>query len=1192
MATPSVVNVTHLVNTGNVASAAFTKPAGLSIGDLLVIFACNGGTLAFNTPAGFTLIDNISAGAIGAALYAFYRIVDGTEGASFTLSVSGGSNEIYGGVYGITGIAGTPIEAHATASDTSGNTAPTCPSVTLSGNNRLVLFCESGFSLASITAPAGSTKRWDDKVTSKNMRDAAADIIKNSGATGTFVWGSTLNGHIAMTVAIKGQNNVAVSTSDNAPASDLSSAHSLQNRATADVAVITDASARATIAARPIADTAAASDSANPAAHLFRLTADIAQAIDSAMIQQNVQRGALDLAPAADSPAYRLVAARGIADTAAAIDAPPVRSVIASRSDSDTAAATDANMRAVRSTRSTSDPAFATDAPSRTLGITRATFDNALAVDALASHSMSMRTASESAPAADAPARSVINMRGIVDSAPAIDLLATTSGSHLMRTLMDTAPASDGPARQSAISRATNDSAPAADVPGVVAMTTVRNITDTAHASDGLSTHQNLNRSNLESAPAIDNAAMAGAYVRSIVDSAFAIDAPILNKSIVRLVLDFAPATDSDTWTRSSYGTGRADGIGGAYAFSQSMQPMAIATCFGPGALFTQGEMGGWYDLSDFTSLFQDTFSLVPAVINGPLGCIQDKRLNPGTRRNLLSSSEDYSGLDWVTSSIVMTPNGNATHIVDVPSAPMRHSLVQNSICPGGFYSFQIEDVGNRVSISALLQAAESRYARLYISNILQITVDLVAGTIRPLSSGLLSVTASDWRGSITALGDGLFSVSSSCILGATDFGMNTDEGLRLVSADDPDGSSTYAGTGTNGVYVSGMQVELSMPTAYQKTLHGANGQWTPGNHLLASIPNRKGTLRGTPQGAEILTNWDFINTADPWILTPNAGTAAWDSSDGGQLDLADGGTADQVFATIPGKTYQVFVQARANDIGVQVGTEQGDSDLLALSTIPARSVAPIYDSNRYFWFTATDNKAWVRLSRSASGIGTCSITSIKAADAGDVAAPYWGETDGISNIWQSAPIDLGAYDIASASIAYRVNWVTKGQELFFLGTNDVENGIAGLPTCLEIGQLASITNDAANEAGVVSQFRNGMGFDVQQLSAFSAPNTDVVLTGETNVTGAGQNNNPSNCAIWLDDVVPPIEALSNDPQSGVFGPNRVVSVGSILLNGAPFSALTGSIRFYGAAWLTRQLSDNERANIVHCLAAKQGRNL
>ena len=70
---------------GSVTSAAIPLPSPLVVGHLLIVFAAGDNSFTWSAPAGWGTINNNSA----TDFVAFWRIVDGTEGTSVTLTLGG-----------------------------------------------------------------------------------------------------------------------------------------------------------------------------------------------------------------------------------------------------------------------------------------------------------------------------------------------------------------------------------------------------------------------------------------------------------------------------------------------------------------------------------------------------------------------------------------------------------------------------------------------------------------------------------------------------------------------------------------------------------------------------------------------------------------------------------------------------------------------------------------------------------------------------------------------------------------------------------------------------------------------------------------------------------------------------------------------------------------------------------------------
>ncbi len=189
------------VSTAN-TTLSISKPAGTSSGDLILIQAAyTTATGSITVPAGFTTYVNTGANALE---YVFcYRIADGTEGSSFSLSSSNtrdwiGSIAVYRNVN-----PGSPFEAidHIFSASLSGDTSFTAPAVTSQNGEGVHLvfgMSKHDGTPTSISPPSGMT-RLADTVTAERMIIQAAQTLSASGSTGTK--------NISFTPAIAGAAN-------------------------------------------------------------------------------------------------------------------------------------------------------------------------------------------------------------------------------------------------------------------------------------------------------------------------------------------------------------------------------------------------------------------------------------------------------------------------------------------------------------------------------------------------------------------------------------------------------------------------------------------------------------------------------------------------------------------------------------------------------------------------------------------------------------------------------------------------------------------------------------------------------------------------------------------------------------------------------------------------------------------------
>ncbi len=100
-------------NGSGLGTASVTKPASTAAGDVLIAEASQGGSAAFTaTPTGFTVISDAVQGSL--RKWCGYRVVDGTEGASFTWT-NAASARIVASVTRATGVNNaTPLDVTST----------------------------------------------------------------------------------------------------------------------------------------------------------------------------------------------------------------------------------------------------------------------------------------------------------------------------------------------------------------------------------------------------------------------------------------------------------------------------------------------------------------------------------------------------------------------------------------------------------------------------------------------------------------------------------------------------------------------------------------------------------------------------------------------------------------------------------------------------------------------------------------------------------------------------------------------------------------------------------------------------------------------------------------------------------------------------------------------------------------------
>src|SRR5688572_29479437 len=177
---------TTATGTGN--SVVISKPSGTVSGDLLVagvMFEKGTGVTTLSAPAGWTLLLRTNqVGDIGMQTY--YRIADGTDGASFTFTLNN-SPKWAAGISRISGVDQVgPI--HVSAGGSSGGTASTsvvAPSITTTIPNTLILAFFTNKHQSTYTGV--STERYDVPNTANGLPSNMLASYGQSvaGSTGT-----------------------------------------------------------------------------------------------------------------------------------------------------------------------------------------------------------------------------------------------------------------------------------------------------------------------------------------------------------------------------------------------------------------------------------------------------------------------------------------------------------------------------------------------------------------------------------------------------------------------------------------------------------------------------------------------------------------------------------------------------------------------------------------------------------------------------------------------------------------------------------------------------------------------------------------------------------------------------------------------------------------------------------------------
>jgi hypothetical protein len=201
----AIVRESFTENTGTGSTLVLDKPTGVAVGDLLLILVGNDDTTntdqwdnVNNKPPGFTLIGEGGTTNSDCHIASFWRVADGTEGASFTVQASG-ADSCWGFCIRYSG-ADTTTPIHVASA---GNTDLASPfditGVTTTVADCLVI-CPIAHDGGNVGAFSVSGAGWSkiDEIFQDTVADAASGAyaenqMTGTGASGTASWTVTAN---------------------------------------------------------------------------------------------------------------------------------------------------------------------------------------------------------------------------------------------------------------------------------------------------------------------------------------------------------------------------------------------------------------------------------------------------------------------------------------------------------------------------------------------------------------------------------------------------------------------------------------------------------------------------------------------------------------------------------------------------------------------------------------------------------------------------------------------------------------------------------------------------------------------------------------------------------------------------------------------------------------------------------------
>jgi hypothetical protein len=197
------------------ATLTLTKPTNTASGQVMVATVSGAGTTTISAPAGWTLVQDTTSGALRQLLYV--KVAAAGEPTSYAFA-SSGSRNASGGITTYSGVNATvPVDASDEALGASGNAA--APSVTTSAANDLVITAVAIASATTVTPASGTTERYDKASASTDVEVADATAATAGATTArTAVPAITTTAWTAQTVALRDASAAGLSLATDAAA--------------------------------------------------------------------------------------------------------------------------------------------------------------------------------------------------------------------------------------------------------------------------------------------------------------------------------------------------------------------------------------------------------------------------------------------------------------------------------------------------------------------------------------------------------------------------------------------------------------------------------------------------------------------------------------------------------------------------------------------------------------------------------------------------------------------------------------------------------------------------------------------------------------------------------------------------------------------------------------------------------------
>jgi len=260
------------------------------------------------------------------------------------------------------------------------------------------------------------------------------------------------------------------------------------------------------------------------------------------------------------------------------------------------------------------------------------------------------------------------------------------------------------------------------------------------------------------------------------------------------------------------------------------------------------------------------------------------------------------------------------------------------------------------------------------------------------------------------------------------------------------------------------------------------------GNHRYQSTTGSKPILRGTPVGANLVTNGDFASgtgwtTGSFWAIS--GGTAT--KSAGGV------GTLTRSFSdSVAGKVYRVEIDITSITPGagnLTVRFTGGTSVIGSSYTTAGKKVEYIVGNGT--------NNAIAIICNASDTLAVVNSLEVYDVSAGQVQAPYFLQYDGVDDFLQTAAVDFTATD----------------KMFVCAGVRKLSDAASGVIACLgdiasNAGSFECRSNGGAGQTNYFSVLRGNSSIGAWTQSPYAAPITNVISyqSDLANTTGLGTN--------------------------------------------------------------------------------------